>query len=191
MAWTTPGTAVAGEVLTAAFWNANVRDNSESLRAIMANTKSTKLTTATTVTLTTAGTFYDVTGVSVSITPTESTSKIMVWADVDCSLGAANLLALRLVRDSTAIGIATSASNRIAASTVRQVLSADVTYGHQSLVTTFLDSPATTSAVTYKIQAASNDNSQTLYVNRSFNDGDNVVSGPRSTSTITVMEIAV
>jgi hypothetical protein len=27
MAFTTPGTAVAGEVLTAAFWNTNVRDN--------------------------------------------------------------------------------------------------------------------------------------------------------------------
>ena len=27
MAWTTPGTAVAGDVLTAAFWNLNVRDN--------------------------------------------------------------------------------------------------------------------------------------------------------------------
>jgi hypothetical protein len=31
MAWTTPGTATAGEVLTAAFWNANVRDNSNHL----------------------------------------------------------------------------------------------------------------------------------------------------------------
>jgi len=27
MPWTTPGTAVAGDVLTAAFWNSNVRDN--------------------------------------------------------------------------------------------------------------------------------------------------------------------
>jgi hypothetical protein len=27
MAWTTPGTAVAGDVLTAAFWNSDVRDN--------------------------------------------------------------------------------------------------------------------------------------------------------------------
>jgi hypothetical protein len=27
MAWTTPGTATAGEVLTASFWNAQVRDN--------------------------------------------------------------------------------------------------------------------------------------------------------------------
>lgn len=31
MAFTTPGTAVAGDVLTAAFWNSNVRDNSDAL----------------------------------------------------------------------------------------------------------------------------------------------------------------
>lgn len=33
MAWTTPGTATAGEVLTAAFWNEQVRDNSAYLKA--------------------------------------------------------------------------------------------------------------------------------------------------------------
>jgi len=33
MAFTPPGTAVAGEVLTAAFWNTNVRDNISSLAA--------------------------------------------------------------------------------------------------------------------------------------------------------------
>ena len=31
MAWTTPGTAVAGDVLTASFWNLNVRDNLNAL----------------------------------------------------------------------------------------------------------------------------------------------------------------
>jgi hypothetical protein len=31
MAWTTPGTAVAGDVLTAARWNSDVRDNTTSL----------------------------------------------------------------------------------------------------------------------------------------------------------------
>ena len=31
MAWTTPGTATAGEVLTAAFWNTQVRDNTNFL----------------------------------------------------------------------------------------------------------------------------------------------------------------
>ena len=33
MAWTTPGTATAGEVLTAAFWNTQVRDNTSDLRS--------------------------------------------------------------------------------------------------------------------------------------------------------------
>lgn len=32
MAWTTPGTAVAGDVLTAAFWNEQVRDNQAYLK---------------------------------------------------------------------------------------------------------------------------------------------------------------
>ncbi len=36
MAWTTPGTATAGEVLTAAFWNQQVRDNSLMLAPFMA-----------------------------------------------------------------------------------------------------------------------------------------------------------
>lgn len=31
MAWTTPGTAVAGDVLTAAYWNTQVRDNLNSI----------------------------------------------------------------------------------------------------------------------------------------------------------------
>lgn len=37
MAWTTPGTAVAGDVLTAAFWNSNVRDNLNNLNTAGAN----------------------------------------------------------------------------------------------------------------------------------------------------------
>lgn len=37
MPWTTPGTATAGEVLTAAFWNTQVRDNLDALDAAGAN----------------------------------------------------------------------------------------------------------------------------------------------------------
>lgn len=45
MAWTTPGTAVAGEVLTAAFWNTNVRDNTNALsRGIVARSQITTST---------------------------------------------------------------------------------------------------------------------------------------------------
>jgi hypothetical protein len=50
MAWTTPGTATAGEVLTAAFWNANVRDNTTALpRGIIAYTESSSNTLSGTI----------------------------------------------------------------------------------------------------------------------------------------------
>ena len=50
MAWTTPGTATAGEVLTAAFWNTNVRDNLNALGNIFgaATTYTPSLTASTT-----------------------------------------------------------------------------------------------------------------------------------------------
>jgi len=53
MAWTTPGTAVAGEVLTAARWNSDVRDNTADLDT---RVTSNGLTWISTTTLTTVGT---------------------------------------------------------------------------------------------------------------------------------------
>jgi hypothetical protein len=52
----------------------------------------------------------------------------------------------------------------------------------------FLDSPATTSSVTYKVQALAQSGSTTA-VGRTVADSDNVVIA-RFPSTITVMEIA-
>lgn len=49
MAWTTPGTAIAGDVLTASFWNSNVRDNLNALYASGANSVGLVLITSTTV----------------------------------------------------------------------------------------------------------------------------------------------
>jgi hypothetical protein len=49
MAFTTPGTAVAGDVLTAAFWNSNVRDNLNEVAPLFAAwTSWTPVLTATT-----------------------------------------------------------------------------------------------------------------------------------------------
>ncbi len=51
MAFTTPGTAVAGDVLTAAFWNSNVRDNTDALygnvRRLAYQTSTSNQTTTT------------------------------------------------------------------------------------------------------------------------------------------------
>ena len=63
MAWTTPGTATAGSVLTASFWNTNVRDNTTSLpRGLVAEDTST----STQVLLN--GVAADITGLSLTAT---------------------------------------------------------------------------------------------------------------------------
>jgi len=64
-----------------------------------------------------SNTFTDVTGLSVTITPTATTSKILVLAAVQGQgvLGSCAMMG-RLVRDSTAIAVGTSTSNRTAVS---------------------------------------------------------------------------
>ena len=55
----------------------------------------------------------------------------------------------------------------------------------------YLDSPSTTSAVTYGVRLHNSDNgSATLFLNRSDNDTDQVTTTTRTVSTITAMEVS-
>ena len=54
---------------------------------------------------------------------------------------------------------------------------------------TYVDSPATTSAVTYKVQGAPNFGSGTVAINYVASDGDQTYF-PRGASSLTAMEIA-
>ena len=192
MAYVTPGTVAAGDVATAAAWNVLTNDVIDT-RAVLVNLKSTSLTTTTTTTVTTGGTYYDISGLSVSITPTSATSKIMIFAQVSASLGADNIVTFRLVRDSIAIGVGTGSTGS------RLPASGGAYFGTAAMATAssqwqnpmqFLDSPATTSATTYKIQVSSNTNGQIVYINRSSADFDSIGQF-RGVSTITVMEVPV
>lgn len=144
------------------------------------------VSTAKTDTFSTTSTSYaDVTGLSVSITPSSATSKIYVVAQVTGGGTTTNNTNFRLVRDSTAICIGTSGGgSRIQATTSTYVNDGNVL---AALVISFLDSPSTTSATTYKIQQIVP--SGTGYLNRTSADVDASYTA-RGASTITVMEIA-
>ena len=135
----------------------------------------TKSTTKTDVFSTTSTSFTDVTGLSVNITPSSSSNKVLVTGLV--TFGGSE----------TDISIADAAGNRTRATLGTQGFNnGDATMGHSL---NFLDSPSTTSQVTYKIQARA-ENPKTLYVNRGNEaDGDNAITS-RFVSTITVMEVA-
>jgi hypothetical protein len=126
-----------------------------------------------TQTSTASSTFVD-TGITVSITPTSSTSKILVDANVTgLTKGSGGQVALQLVRNSTSIVIFESGAAYTSSGSV-EVGGASCNY---------LDSPATTSATTYKVQFLSSGGGTAYVCN---NNGTQT-----ATCTITVMEIAV
>jgi len=137
---------------------------------------------------TTSSSYVDVTGLSVSITPTSSSSKILVLFQINGSqqVGAGRAY-LKLLRDSTVINAGATAGSRTRA--LGGFSSADTSIPSTPVSGNYLDSPATTSSTTYKIQIAMTAGSGTAYINRTVLDNDGA-DQLRMASQITVMEIA-
>jgi hypothetical protein len=132
--------------------------------------------------------FVDITGLSVSITPTSATSKILVCMNV--MLGGAAHHDLKIVRGSTDIAIGDAAGNRVRGTSHMYRGFTGGNYDISPASMMWLDSPATTLSTTYKLQVASPYNASYIaYINRVATDDDNSYNG-RGVSTITVMEIA-
>ena len=141
-------------------------------------------TTKTTVFTMSSATFATVTGLTATITPSSTASKILVMATIQgvgTDQANAGETGYQIVRDTTAIAVNTDASGgkftgqlsrRNTGSSAASVFSA----------TNFLDSPATTSAITYAIQVR-NASAGTVYVNRD-------VDGTGSVSSITLFEVS-
>jgi hypothetical protein len=138
-------------------------------------------------TFSTSSTSYtDLTGLSVSITPSSATSKILAIVDISTNIDNAVVGYVQLLRASTAVGGGTAVGTRRTASKSLYLSTSGATVT-TNLAFNFLDSPATTSATTYKIQVATN--GSPININTTFNDADDPAR-PRTSSTITLMEIS-
>ena len=132
--------------------------------------------------------------IQVSITPASTSNKVLVMVTLHGSStywGASSAGAWqgRLVRNGTDIikGDAAGSRNRVTMVTG----DSDSSNIPEPLVFTYLDSPSSTSALTYGVRLDNTDNgSQTVYLNRSPTDTDSNVTFVRAASTITVMEVA-
>ena len=122
-----------------------------------------------------SGSYVDVTGLSASITRSATTSKIFVNLTLYVSndTQTSNTFA-KIVRDSTGLQ---ESINRIPQE-------AQAVYRTYNISMTHLDSPSSTSALTYKLQMLTN--AGTFYVNRAANQGG--FSGTH-TATLTLMEV--
>jgi hypothetical protein len=137
-------------------------------------------------TFSTSSTSYtDVTGLSASITPSSATSKVLVMADVKGNgTPAQGQIYVRISRGGTAILIADAAGSRDRGGASGLV--GDTAYLNSHVISG-LDSPASTSALTYAVQVRANASS--VFVNRGSNDQD-AAATTRTVSSITLMEVA-
>lgn len=140
-----------------------------------------------TMTSGTSETWLDVTGMSATITPTSSTSKIHVHVCVGRFYGT-NSVVWRVLRNGSLYLAGNAASNR------QQVHAAESNQGRDAnhtgqLLITYIDSPASTSSQTYQLQFRQEGTN--FAFNRSGNDSDITNSyAARSSSSIILMEIA-
>ena len=176
----------AGDITTGTLASARV-PNGSFLQVV-----STTKTDTATFSSTTTNTFVDLAGLSVSITPTSASSKILVFFTVNVTRSSSATQHVRLMRDTTAIGVGDAAGSRLQDTEItRDSPSGDVPYSLWigNLNGSYLDSPSTTSATVYKLQGTLGVSySGTFYINRSGDDA-NADFGGRPISSITVMEI--
>lgn len=134
-------------------------------------------------------TWTDVTGLSASITPSATSSKILVLASV--AIGSAGDFAyIRLLRDSTVIDIGDTASNRVRVTGAIGYSGGDQPYNMDQVPVMYLDSPSTTSAVTYKFQLRSGSSNFLVAINQTGSDRDTSNYEWRTPSNIVLMEVA-
>ncbi len=135
---------------------------------------------------TTEDTWTDITGLSVAITPSATSSKILFRAMVHVGTNVSDAIpALRVLRDSTAIGIGDASNNRGRATAAMNVAE---DWLAEAVPIDIVDSPSSTSALTYKVQYYKSQ-SPTIYINQSYRDYDGTGYDYRYSSVVYVMEI--
>ncbi len=141
-------------------------------------------------TASTTSTSFVTTGLEVAITPSATSSKVLLIATPVFGAHMDNNYGACFLRNSTQLGVADAASSRSVFASNNQYQYNS--YNTESHPISYLDSPSSTSAITYKVAYKFgnivNSTYGTLYLNRGYIDTDNA-NYARSSSTIVAMEI--
>ena len=119
----------------------------------------------------TGGSFVDITGMSLTITPRSSSNKILICPSLNMVAETSHRHGFRILRGTAELHLAATAGNRRTVTSGQGNPPNSVMNYHY--FTPYLDSPNTTSATTYKLQCIGEGSSTNIYVNRTNNDGDN------------------
>ena len=170
---------------------------SQGLGKILQVVQNSDTTSTGSFSLSSNSTFYDYTNMNVAITPTSASSKMLIsftafgegddedhnyqWRIKRAISGGSttNITAPAAGNRKNCMGMITTGYHGADSATSPSML----------YCINYLDSPATTSAITYTLQLNVHHNTKNWYFNRTVNDDDNS-GNERGMSYITVMEIA-
>ena len=175
-------TAIAGLIQSAQIGSvSNTALPTGSVLQVVSTTKTDTFTTA-------SGSDVAITGLSASITPSSASNKILILANIGASGTTDNdaTVFFSLYKSASVISGAVgpaAGSRKVCTSASRS----SINTRYQSTGIMFLDSPSSTSSLTYQIFCSTDGG--TGCINRSGDDSDST-SRPRTISSITVMEIA-
>lgn len=134
----------------------------------------------------------DISGLSASITPASASNRILIIVDLKgAGQTDATVIRSRLLRNNTPIYVGDAASTRPLSLGQFYISSGGAGQHYLAqLGGCFVDSPNTTSAVTYKVQYGGDSNASVVYINRTQGDRDSTYMDSRVASSITLLEIA-
>ena len=142
-------------------------------------------------TYSTSTSYTDITGVTATITPKFSSSKILIQCSLAIGKEDNHSMLGRIVRNGSAIsgsgGVAESGHGNQEDGVWWLVRTS--THSANPLMVNYLDSPASTSALTYKAQGKSSASSKYFSINRTVNSEDNIYASP-GFSSITLFEVS-
>jgi len=128
-------------------------------------------------------------GLEATITPGSTSNKILVMVQANIGASVGYDMKARLTRNGTAIHIGNQASNRPrVTTTITQTYHSTNNYAADQAIITYLDTPSSTSALTYSLQMASY-SSYVVYINRNGADLDTAQYDGRGASSIVLMEV--
>ena len=135
--------------------------------------------------------YADISGVTATITPKFTSSKILIQCSLAVSKTDNHSFLGRIVRNGSAIsgsgGVAESGHSSQEDGTWWLVRT--TAHSANPLMVNYLDSPSSTSAVTYKAQGKTSNSGQYYAINRTVNSEDNIYASP-GFSSITLMEVS-
>ena len=139
----------------------------------------------------TSTSYVDLTGITATITPASSSNKILIVCSIAISKESNHSFLGRIVKNGSAIsgagGVAESGHGNQEAGVWWSIRT--TSHSANSNTIQYLDSPATTSATTYKAQGKTNNSSQGFSLNKTIGSENNAYASP-AFSSITLWEVA-